>query len=91
METEGLVRSWTVTGGKARGARSRTYYELTVRGVRAAEREAEALAAISMAGRTGVRLRPDEEAAMRSRMELVGELYALASDLKEAVARAGRR
>jgi DNA-binding PadR family transcriptional regulator len=91
LEADGQVRSWTVTGGKARGARSRTYYELTVKGVREAEREAKALAEISLAGRAPARLRPDEEAAMRSRVELVGELYVLATELKEAVARAGRR
>jgi hypothetical protein len=62
-----------------------------VKGVREAEREAKALAEISLAGRAPARLRPDEEAAMRSRIELVGELYVLATELKEAVARAGRR
>lgn len=91
LEAGRLVRSWTVPGGEARGARSRTYYELTVKGVREAEREAEALAGISLARRAPVRLGPEEEAAMRSRIALVGELYALATELREAVARAGRR
>lgn len=91
LEADQQVRSWRVTGGKARGARSRTYYELTVRGIREAEREAQALAGISLAGRVPVRLRADEMVVIRARIELVGELYAFARELKEAVARAGRR
>ena len=91
LEKGRLVRRWTVAGGKARGARARTYYELTVPGVRAAEAEGAALAGIALAGRPPQPLSRTEQAAMRSRIELVAELSAFAIEVREAVAREGRR
>jgi DNA-binding PadR family transcriptional regulator len=46
LEAEGVVRSWTVVPGGARGARSRRYYELTVQGIRLAREESECLAGL---------------------------------------------
>jgi len=43
LEESRLVRSWKVVPGKKRGGRSRQYFELTIRGIRRAEREAEAV------------------------------------------------
>jgi DNA-binding PadR family transcriptional regulator len=41
---KGYVRRWTVVPGGRRGARARRYYELTPKGIAAAERQREALA-----------------------------------------------
>jgi DNA-binding PadR family transcriptional regulator len=86
----GLVRSWTVVAGRTRGGRARTYYELTVPGVRTADSEAAALAGIALAGRPPRRVSSAVRAAMRSRIERVAELYAFTTEVREAVAR-GRR
>jgi DNA-binding PadR family transcriptional regulator len=87
----GLVRKWTVVAGRTRGGRARTYYELTVPGVRMGESEAAALAGLALAGRSGRRASPAEQAAMRSRIERVSALHAFATQARESVARAGRR
>ena len=51
LEKARLVRKWTVIAGRARGGRARTYYELTVEGIREAEAEAAALAGLTLGGR----------------------------------------
>jgi PadR family transcriptional regulator, regulatory protein PadR len=43
LQGQRLVRSWTVVPGRTRGGRARTYYELTVTGVRGARASGEAL------------------------------------------------
>jgi len=90
LEKARLVRTWTVIPGRARGGRARRYHELTVIGVREAEREGGALAAIALARRSGPALSAAEREAMRARIERVGELYAFATELREGLARARR-
>jgi len=90
LERAGLVRKWTVVVGRARGGRSRTYYELTVAGVREAESEARALAALLGAG-PGVATTPAGRAALRDRVERASELFEFAVQAREALARARRR
>lgn len=43
---KGYLRSWTVVPGGRRGARTRRYYELTPKGIAAAERQRHAIAAL---------------------------------------------
>ena len=43
LEVRRLVRSWTVVPGRTRGGRARTYYELTVKGIRGARASGEAM------------------------------------------------
>lgn len=44
LEHQGLVRSWKLVPGRRRGSRSRTYYELTPKGVAAADEQRRAIA-----------------------------------------------
>jgi len=46
LACKGYLRSWTVVPGGRRGAKIRKYYELTPRGMAAAERQHQALAAL---------------------------------------------
>jgi PadR family transcriptional regulator, regulatory protein PadR len=43
LERERAVRTWMVVPGRTRGGRARTYYELTVKGIRGARASGEAL------------------------------------------------
>ncbi len=90
LEKSGLVRKWTVVAGRVRGGRSRTYYELTVAGVREAESEARALRGF-LAGGDARETSPAERAAMRERIERTSELFDFATDARVALARARRR
>jgi PadR family transcriptional regulator, regulatory protein PadR len=91
LEKARLVRPWTVIAGRARGGRARTYYELTVAGIREAESEAEALAGIALAGRPAPHVSPAERAAMRTRVERVAALFGFAAEVRASLARARRR
>ena len=91
LEKARLVRTWTVIPGRARGGRARRYYELTVLGVRQAEREGEALAQIALARRSAAPLSPAEHEAMRERIERVCELHAFAIEAQTGLGRARRR
>ena len=91
LEKAGLLRSWSVIPGRARGGRARTYYELTVGGVREAELEAEALGEIALVRRPVAPIGVAERAAMRSRVERVAELFDFASLLRDSLGRARRR
>jgi DNA-binding PadR family transcriptional regulator len=90
LEKARLVRTWTVIPGRARGGRSRRYYELTVLGVRQAEREGEALAEIALARRSAPPLSPAEHEAMRERIERVCELHAFAIEARSGLGRTRR-
>jgi DNA-binding PadR family transcriptional regulator len=91
LEQDGLVRRWTVVAGRTRGGRARTYYELTVAGIREAESEAAALLGITLAGGPAPRLSPAESAAMRSRVARVAALFDFAVEARASLARARRR
>ena len=90
LEKSGLVRKWTVVAGRVRGGRSRTYYELTVAGVREAESQAHALRAF-LAGGDAHETSPAERAAMRERIARTSGLFDFAVQARDAVARARRR
>ena len=82
---ERLVRSWPVVPGRRRGGRSRTYYELTVRGIRAAELDRGALGALASRG-------PEiSEGAQAARLTDRFRLGAELSEFADKLARAGRR
>jgi PadR family transcriptional regulator, regulatory protein PadR len=91
LEKARLVRTWTVIAGRARGGRARTYYELTVTGVREAEADSRALAQIALAGRPSPQVSVSERAAMRARVERVAALYQFAAEVRESLPRARRR
>jgi PadR family transcriptional regulator PadR len=89
LEKARLVRKWTVIAGRARGGRARTYYELTVAGIREAESEGAALARMALAGRPP-RLAPAELAVLRGRVERVAALFDFAIEARDSLARARR-
>ena len=87
-----LVRAWTVIPGRTRGGRARSYYELTVAGVREAESDRAALAAIVRARRPARTVSTVDRAAMRTRVERVAELFDFATEARDSLRRArGRR
>jgi PadR family transcriptional regulator PadR len=91
LERDRLVRSWTVVAGRQRGGRARTYYDLTVAGIREAEAEARALTGIVLAGRSTCDTSEAERAAMRERIERVAGLFAFADEARTSLARTRRR
>jgi DNA-binding PadR family transcriptional regulator len=90
LEKARLVRKWTVVAGRVRGGRARTYYELTLAGVREAESQARALQAF-LAGGDARGSSPAECAAMRERIARTSELFDFAVQAREALARARKR
>jgi len=90
LERARLVRKWTVVAGRARGGRARTYYELSVPGVREAEADAVALAEIALAGRRPRQPSVAERSAMQERVERVARLFAFTVEAHESLSR-GRR
>jgi DNA-binding PadR family transcriptional regulator len=72
LERSRLARSWEVVPGLRRGARSRTYYELTERGVRASAVAAAALGALL--GPVTRPYPPEDLVRMRQRLALGAEL-----------------
>lgn len=91
LEKTGLVRKWTVVTGRIRGGRSRTYHELTVAGVEAAEAEAQALSGMLLAAPSRREAPVAEEHSMRARIERVDELLDFVSQARESLAWARRR
>ncbi len=91
LEKARLVRKWTVIAGRARGGRARTYYELTVAGIREAEVEASALAGIALAGLLPRQISAGERLLLRGRAERVAALFDFATEARESLARARRR
>lgn len=85
-----LVRKWTVIAGRARGGRARTYYELTVAGVREAEAEAAALAGIMLGDRPPLQVSASERSILQARAERVAALFDFASEARDSLARARR-
>jgi DNA-binding PadR family transcriptional regulator len=82
LVADGLARSWEVVPGGRRGARSRTYYELTHLGYRQAEDNADRLRAIvSRAGAIDGIPSPSR-ATLQRRLRLVSDLIAFTEDLR---------
>lgn len=91
LEQEGLVESRVSAPGGRRGARARTYYDLTVRGVQASSRELAALRALVEPG-TGPRIpAASQNARMVSRLFASEMLAASGVRLSAAMAAARRR
>ena len=86
LEKARLVRKWTVIAGRARGGRARTYYELTVEGIREAEAEAAALAGITLGGGPPPDLSASERSVLQARAERVAALFDLASETRDSLA-----
>jgi DNA-binding PadR family transcriptional regulator len=84
----GLVRSWKVVPGRERGGRSRTYFELTVAGIRNAELQAATLGRLLVYGRRAkTRVSASERRTMASRVERVAELFDLNADMRDSLAK----
>jgi len=81
LERSRLARSWQVVPGRRRGGRSRTYYELTARGVRASAAAAGALEGLVAARARFRPASPEELERMRQRLELGAELSETALQL----------
>ena len=90
LEKARLVRSWSVVPGRTRGSRRRTYYELTVRGVREAESDAAALHRLARGERPSRTLASTECARITARLERVDELFEFALQLRQALGRPRR-
>jgi DNA-binding PadR family transcriptional regulator len=89
LERSRLTVSWEVVPGRRRGGRSRTYYELTERGVRASAAAAGTLGALL---RPGAGFQPpsiEDIALMRQRLALGAELSETAPVLRLGLS--GRR
>jgi DNA-binding PadR family transcriptional regulator len=84
-----LVRSWSVVPRGRRGARSRRYYELTVRGVQVATAQREALAGL-IASPPAPRPTKAALARMRDRLLACNALSADTLALREGMRRARR-
>ena len=82
---------WYGSGQWSRGGRARTYYELSVPGVREAEAEAVALAEIALAGRRPRRASVAERSAMQERVERVARLFDFTVEARESLSRGRRR
>jgi DNA-binding PadR family transcriptional regulator len=74
LERSRLARCWEVVPGRRRGGRSRTYYELTERGVRASAITAVALGALLAPVAGLVPPSAEEVARMQQRLALGAEL-----------------
>ena len=90
LEKARLVRKWTVVAGRARGGRARTYYELTVAGVREAEAEAAALAGMTLHDRPPLQVSASERSDQQARAERVAALFDFASEARDSLARSRR-
>ena len=76
----GLARAWKAIPGERRGGRSRTYYEITYRGLLCAQADVEALRAL---GRPASRfLSKPSSAVLRRRLSRVSDLIAFTEDVR---------
>ncbi|HEY8232744.1 MAG: PadR family transcriptional regulator [Vicinamibacterales bacterium] len=85
-----LVRAWNVVPGQRRGARARTYYELTIQGIKRAESDASTLIRLASGDSRATTRNVAELEAMQINIERAAELSEDLMTLRDAVARAGR-
>jgi DNA-binding PadR family transcriptional regulator len=83
LKRRGLVAASRVAPGGRRGARSRTYYELTLRGVETSTLERATLRALAAPARNLPTTR--EVRLMAQRMAQAGKISELARDLRAAM------
>jgi len=86
LARKGYVKTWTVVPGGRRGARSRRYYELTPRGMAAAEKQHQALAAF-LDLQTQAPSSPDAE-LMGARLRRASDVRTFALKLQRGVRQA---
>jgi DNA-binding PadR family transcriptional regulator len=86
-----LLRAWTVIPGRRQGGRARTYYELTIQGVRQSEELAATLTELASGFRPRATTTPAERDAMQNRLRRVAEISEAMMTLRDAGARARRR
>lgn len=91
LEAARLVRAWQVIPGGRRGGRSRTYYDLTWRGVQTAERDRQFFADLARAPDRGVRPTPAQIGKMRARLRRAAELSEFLLDARTRRHRPVRR
>lgn len=82
LENAGIVRSWIVVPGRRRGGRGRRYYELSERGIRAAEAAARGLLALLGGPTAGRPVSARQIERMRERLALASELSEAALELR---------
>jgi DNA-binding PadR family transcriptional regulator len=90
LAAEGLLRVSEVTPGGARGARSRTYYELTPRGVAVSGEHRQVLEALVQPGPPQP-LDAAERRRMAERLRQASDLSAAVMELQRALTRAIKR
>lgn len=90
LEKAGLAKASRVAPGGRRGARARTYYDLTLRGVDASAGERAVLAALVARERRGRRPGDRELARMARRVLEAEELSELGASLRAAARSKGR-
>lgn len=79
LRRAGLARAWKVVPGERRGGRSRTYYELTYRGLLRAQ--AEVLTFLRLGRPAPLRFKKPSPATLRARLSRVSDLIAFTEDL----------
>ena len=77
-----LLRPWKVVPDGRRGGRSRTYYELTYRGLLHAQAEASALGSLLKPERATLGRNRPSPRLLRTRLERVSDLIAFTEDLR---------
>ena len=87
LEDEGLVRAWKGLPPQG-GGRPRTYFELTLRGVRAASEQRETVASL-IAWSEPDKPSPREIEQMQERLRRCAEVSAFCRDLRQAFLRTG--
>jgi DNA-binding PadR family transcriptional regulator len=90
LEGQGLVRAFQVTPRGRRGARMRTYYDLTIRGVQASTEERAVLKALLTRVPAWAVPGKRERALMSRRLLEADALSAFGTDLRAAMTRRPR-
>jgi DNA-binding PadR family transcriptional regulator len=91
LRTSRLIRAWTVIPGGRKGGRARTYYELTIEGVKRSEELATTLTDLASGFRPRAPTPPAKREAMQGRLRRVAEISEAMMTLRDAGARARRR
>jgi PadR family transcriptional regulator PadR len=90
LQDEGLVRSWKGRSARGGGGRPRTYYELTLKGVRASTLLKRTLADLGQAPASAPPTAEQIE-QMQERLRLCAEVSAFCMELRRAALRQGSR
>jgi DNA-binding PadR family transcriptional regulator len=88
LAAEGLLAGWQVVPGRTRGGRSRRYYELTPRGIEAAESECAAFSGLLT--RPRIAIAAGTPAEMRRRLQQTSDLSASVLELRDRMRESAR-